>query len=245
MHMDPFTNARIRVGAALGCAAVAGAALALASGGPAVASSRPKAGLRPISTTPVASRRPAASHPLTTLRSGRQSVKCSGQHFSQPFASSGDHHYYTLLPGESADNFDGTGWNLSGGAKRVSVTLADGKTGGVLDLPSHSRATSPAICVSSAYPLVRSMIADLAGRQGIEVLIQFRHGGRWGRARNMGTAKGPRRGAWGVTRSLRIHTASFKGAALARFVLVAPRHGQPAAQDYRVYNFYVDPKIKF
>jgi hypothetical protein len=44
------------------------------------------------------------------------------------------------FPGRAGTNvFTGTGWTLSGGAKVVSATLADGTTGTVLDLPSGAR----------------------------------------------------------------------------------------------------------
>src|SRR5690242_16460800 len=58
--------------------------------------------------------------------------------FSQPFAASRDSNWYTLAPGQDVDSFNGQGWTLTGGAKIVTDTLADGTTGQVLDLPAGS-----------------------------------------------------------------------------------------------------------
>ena len=70
--------------------------------------------------------------------------------FSQPFSTVKDANWYTLAPGENVDSFDGTGWTLSGGAKLVTTTLADGTTGTVPDLPTGATAVSPPMCVSAA-----------------------------------------------------------------------------------------------
>jgi hypothetical protein len=85
------------------------------------------------------------------------SSACPGELFSQPFLSFGDSGFYTLAPGESADNFDGGGWTLSGGASIVTTTLADGSTGSVLDLPAGSSAVSPPMCVSTGFQGGRMM----------------------------------------------------------------------------------------
>ncbi len=85
------------------------------------------------------------------------STPCPGEQFTQPFLAFGDSGYYTLAPGESADNFDGTGWSLSGGATIVTATLADGTMGSVLDLPAGSTAVSPTMCVSTGFQGGRMM----------------------------------------------------------------------------------------
>ena len=95
----------------------------------------------------------ATTNPLDTSM-------CSNPTLSQPFLSVGDHNWYTLMPGESADSFAGGGWTLSGGAKIVTTKLADGTTGSVLDLPSGLKAVSPVICVTSAYPTARTTVRN-------------------------------------------------------------------------------------
>src|SRR5947209_9089702 len=68
---------------------------------------------------------------------------CPSPLLSQPFAGWGDAHQYTLLPGEAVDDFDGSGWHLSGGARVVTQRLQDGSVGRVLDIPSGATAESP------------------------------------------------------------------------------------------------------
>src|SRR5689334_253043 len=47
--------------------------------------------------------------------------ECGPQSFTQPFLSAGDQNSYTLMYGQSADTFDGSGWTLSGGASIVTT----------------------------------------------------------------------------------------------------------------------------
>src|SRR5689334_18438990 len=82
---------------------------------------------------------------------------CAEEEFSQAFLFAKDSNYYTLLPGESANNFEGAGRQLSGGARVVTEKLSDGSTGQVLDLPSGSTAVAPVICVTKDYPTARAM----------------------------------------------------------------------------------------
>ena len=94
------------------------------------------------------------------------SAPCPDEQFTQPFLSFGDTGSYTLAPGESADNFDGSGWALSGGASIVTTTLADGSTGQVLDLPAGSSAVSPAMCVGTGFQGGRMMTQVVAPPPG-------------------------------------------------------------------------------
>src|SRR6185312_16647272 len=103
--------------------------------------------------------------PSATLAAVNTS-QCVTPEYSQPFAYVGDDNWYTLPAGESYDNFAGAGWQLSGGARIVSETLADGARGDVLDLPSGSRAVSPVICVTSAYPTARAIVRNVKGLEG-------------------------------------------------------------------------------
>src|SRR5579859_3559943 len=81
-------------------------------------------------------------------------LTCPSQQFGQPFLGWGDSNWYTLLPGESADNFLGTGWRLYGNASFGAAKLQDGSVGHVLDLGFQGEAVSPVTCVNSAYPSV-------------------------------------------------------------------------------------------
>src|SRR5579875_1844255 len=81
--------------------------------------------------------------------------------FSQPFQPFGDSNMYTLAPGQSPDNFTGSGWTLSGGATLTSASLADGASGKTLQMTYGSEAVSPILCVQSNYPTARMEVRDL------------------------------------------------------------------------------------
>ena len=91
-----------------------------------------------------------------------QPSSCPTPAVSQPFLSWGDSALYTPAPGVTPDSFTAAGWTLTGGARVVSTTLADGHTGLVLDLPPGSSATSPTVCVDSTEPTA-SMITQAVG----------------------------------------------------------------------------------
>ena len=60
---------------------------------------------------------------------------CANPLLTQPFLSAHDSNWYTLIPGQTPGNFDGTGWQLSGGARIITTKLADGST----DQPQEHR----------------------------------------------------------------------------------------------------------
>src|SRR6202007_2713862 len=94
--------------------------------------------------------------------------ECGEGEFSQPFTSFKDNNWYTLVPGQSAEGFNGEGWELSGGASVQTTTLPDGSTGTVLDLPSGSKAVSPRTCVTSWYPTARAYVRNVVGGEGVQ-----------------------------------------------------------------------------
>src|SRR5829696_4457706 len=65
---------------------------------------------------------------------------CTPSGVSQPFLEYGDSAWYSIVPGQTYDNVDGTGWTLSGGATLTSATLAKGNTGKTLKLPVNGKA---------------------------------------------------------------------------------------------------------
>jgi hypothetical protein len=169
-------------------------------------------------------------------------VSCPDYPLSQPFLAWGDFNQYTLLGGQSFDNFDGAGWQLTGGAKLVTTTLADGHTGQVLDLPSGGQAVSPTMCVnSSSYPLARAMAADLAGTQGVQVYIQYSNG-YWGTPLPAGIIKNTYSG-FNASKPIMLHSPTLIGVHLARFTLVGASNFSGSKGEYQVYNFFVDPRM--
>ena len=112
---------------------------------------------------------PAANADVTPV----WSTACGDPTLSQPFLSWGDSSCYALLPGESADSFDATGWTLSGGATITTTTLYDGSQGSVLNLPSGSTAVSPTVWINSSDQTARTMVRNVVGAEGVFFYVSY------------------------------------------------------------------------
>ena len=174
------------------------------------------------------------------------SMACPGEQFSQPFLAWGESQYFTLAPGESADNFDGTGWVLTGGASIVTTTLADGSTGSVLDLPAGSTAVSPPMCVSTGYPSGRMMTRVIAPAPGKPVPED----GRLPEPKVTFTTSA----ANGSDHERHMEIPGKSDWLLSHKVPVAPGNPgteqvyftftvKPESSELQVYNLYVDPRM--
>jgi hypothetical protein len=163
---------------------------------------------------------PAAASASTgvTLAATTQ-IACPSQQFAQPFLAWGDRHWYTLLPGESADNFDGTGWRLYGNAWFGSAKLQDGNVGQVLDLAFQGEAVSPVTCVNSAYPQARTMVSNLSGWSGVAVLVSFFENGSWTCPVPTGQVTNPA-GGWAPSVPVLIHAQALTAQTPMRFYLL-------------------------
>ncbi len=162
---------------------------------------------------------------------------CPSYTLSRPFLAWGDTKWYTLLRGEGVDSFSANGWQLRDGAKVVTTKLADGISGTVLDLPSGASAVSPALCVNaSAFPVARAMVADVAGSRGVAMSVAYASSELWGAAKRAGNIKDTKPG-WARSKPIMLHAGPLTGIHFARFTFVAS-HGE-----YRVYDFYVDPRM--
>jgi hypothetical protein len=107
---------------------------------------------------------PAAQADVLSILPG----SCGSAEASQPFAQFGDGNYYVLVPG---GNFQGTPWQLSGGA-----TVVDGS----LSLPAGSSATSPSTCTSIYDPTLRLFVRNTgssASRLTVQALVPGLLGG--------------------------------------------------------------------
>ncbi len=172
----------------------------------------------------------AAAPPVKTSACSQPSYT-----FTQPFASASDSNWYTLAPGQSPDSFDGTGWTLSGGAKLVTTTLADGSTGTVLDLPAGATAVSPPMCVSAAYPDARADVRDLAGPPSIHLYVAYTNTKSWEKPASAGVIAGSPN--WSDSPPLQLHPGNLYGWQDEVFTLSNNGKGT----DAQVYDFYVDP----
>lgn len=171
---------------------------------------------------------------------------CTTPAFSQPFLSWQDTNWYALAPGESADQFTGAGWVLSGGAKIVTTTLADGTTNSVLDLPGGSQAVSPTICLTSAYPEARMMVNNISGSNGGNVGFSVSYAGTASATTptQTGTFKTTGNqgvsGDWMLTQPVNLQPSSTPGWQPMQ-VTLAP--SGPKKADFQIYNLYLDPRM--
>jgi hypothetical protein len=159
--------------------------------------------------------------------------------FSQPFASAKDWNWYTLAPGQSVNSFNGAGWTLTGGAKIVTTTLADGTTGQVLDLPAGSTGVSPPMCVSDAYPTAKAVVRDLVGAPSVHLFVSYTNAPSWEQPAASGTLVGTAQ--WGNSQALQLHPGNLYGWQEERFTLTGGSYGSNA----QVYNFWVDPRCAY
>lgn len=101
---------------------------------------------------------------------------CEGQSFSQEFISSGDHRFYTPIPGGEF-NAEGEGWTLSNGARVTSAVRPDGSTGGVLNIPVGGKAVSPPMCVTLAYPVAKAWVQGTGASSGKGIAVSVSYAG--------------------------------------------------------------------
>ena len=163
---------------------------------------------------------------------------CAEQSFSQPFLYAGDLNLYTLLPGESPGNFEGDGWELSGGASVVTTTLAGGSTSQVLDLPSGSKAVSPVICVTSLYPTARGVVRNVKGAEGVFFYVEYEGTSTWEHPKNTGQVHGSGT-AWTAATPVNLQPYKVLGWQPMRITLVPGGK----TSDFQIYNLYVDPRM--
>ena len=165
--------------------------------------------------------------------------QCKEPVFTQAFLYAGDSNWYTLVPGETAGNFEGTGWTLSGGASIKKTTLQNGNAGYVLDLPTSSSAVSPTFCVNSEYPTARAIIRNVLGSGADVFYVSYSGTKTWEAPKNIGTASG-KGSEWTLTEPLKMHVYKTSGWQLVRLKVV----GSGTKSDSQLYNLYVDPYVR-
>jgi hypothetical protein len=193
--------------------------------------SHTRLGLVIVAVTAAAVPAPAAAAVDTSM--------CSDPVFSQPFLPFGDSNRYMLVPGQSLDNFDGGGWQLSGGATIAPTTLADGTTGSVLDLPSGAEAVSPIICATSSYPVARTMVRDVKGSEGVFFYVSYEGTSTWSTPKNTGQVHGNNT-SWTLATPVNMQPYNVSGWQPVRITLIPGGK----SSDFQIYNLYVDPRMK-
>lgn len=180
----------------------------------------------------------AQSAPSTT-------TACTNPPLTQPFLAWGDSHWYALAPGETADDFAGAGWTLTGGAKIVTTTLLDGTSSSVLDLPRGSKAVSPTVCLTSAYPTARMMMRNVSGSDGGDVGFSVSYAGtstataplQTGTFKTTGAAGGA--GNWFLSAPADLDPSTTPGWQRMQVTLTAD-----GPKEFQVYNLYLDPAMR-
>jgi hypothetical protein len=164
---------------------------------------------------------------------------CTSPSLTQAFLGWGDQRYYAPLPGETTSSFNGTGWTLSGGAKIVTTTLPSGATSTVLDLPSKSKAVSPTICVTSAYPVARGWVRDLKGSEGVFFYVSYAGTNTWTSPKNTGQIHGSGT-SWGLVTPVNLQPYNTSGWQPMKITLV----GGGTTSEFQVSNLQVDPRMR-
>jgi hypothetical protein len=207
---------------AVGLAGLLAALLAGVAARPAVAADSPP----PI---------PAKSAGVTSV----DTSACTDPTLRQAFLSAKDNNWYTLVPGQAADGFNGDGWSLRGGARVAATQLQDGRPGTVLDLPSGARAVSPAICVTADYPMARTIVRNVAGAEGVQFYVAYAGTKTWLNPQNTGQFHG-HQDNWTLSSRINLVPGHQSGWQIVRFELV----GGGKSSDFQVYDFNVDPRMK-
>jgi hypothetical protein len=175
-----------------------------------------------------------AKAPLSTA------VCPSATNLSQPFLGAGDTNLYSLVDGQSVDNFDGSGWTLSDGAS-VVPNDGGGSAANVLDIPAGSSAVSPATCVTADYPIAHTMLRNVQGKQGVRVRVSYlADDGSWEEPKHAGILDTDSND-WTVSDPLRLKP-DRADADLQTMRLTFEARGK--ASDFQLYNLYVDPRMK-
>ena len=164
---------------------------------------------------------------------------CQAPELSRPFLNSNDSNYYMLAPGQQNGGFEGQGWTLSGGATVKKAVLPNNKTGSVLDLPSGSVAVSPVICVSTEFPVARTMVRDVVGSEGVFFNVSYAGTSTWENPKNTGQVHG-HGSEWSASDRVNMQPENVFGWQLVKITLVAG--GNPSnPSDFQVDGLYIDP----
>ena len=179
--------------------------------------------------------------PSLAAAAGSTNAGCSGQSFVQPFTAFKDSNFYTLVNGSEFATA-AEGWELSGGAQVISTTYPDATTGGVLDLPSGSKAVSPPVCVTLLYPTARVWVRDVKGSEGVAVDVSYAGTVTAVTPKNVGQVHGQQTN-WTLSNPINVQPQTAgpgEEARTVRFVFIAGGK----TSDFQVYDLYVDPRMR-
>ena len=179
-----------------------------------------------------------ATAPAGALAATTAPPSCNAPALAQVYSWALDTNWYAGIPGENWDSFSPSGWTLSGGAKVVTTTLADGVRGSVLDLPSGAKAVTPQLCISNYYPFGRTEMRNVAGSQGVSISVSYLGAKGWGASQPTGAQTGSSN-VWSLPAAFTITPSSFTGWQYAKFTFTA----LGTKSEYQLSNTYIDPRM--
>jgi hypothetical protein len=166
---------------------------------------------------------------------------CAHQPLTQALLPFGDLNLYTLSPGGAFSNaYD---WQLAGGATLTTATQPDGTTGGVLDLPGKSQATSPVMCITRDYPMARTWVRNATDDEDLRFSVQYWDTEKleWTKPKENGKFKADKEGSWNLSKELDIKPDEKNpGWQQVRFTLHV--NGDPKKHRVQVDNLWIDPR---
>ena len=169
------------------------------------------------------------------------STTCTAPIVYQPFLPLGDSNWYALAPGESYDNFTGTGWTLSNGASISTTTLADGSTGSVLNVPYGGKVVSPVLCVNNTYPYMRMMLKTVGGGSVSFAISYMLNTGAWKSPQSVGSVTSSSTN-WALTGQVGLASGPYTGWNYAQVTMTGG--GKTTTSASSIYNLYLDPRMK-
>jgi hypothetical protein len=164
------------------------------------------------------------------------SSSCEAQPLSQPFLAESVTNYFVLAPGETANNFEGRGWTLTGGARIVQTRLSNGGTGSVLEIPSGSTVVSPTFCVTTEYPTARALVSNASGAPTVDFEVSYEGSPSWRAPKSTSQLHAYGFG-WGLTEPLEMQPEPIAGWQHVRITLL-PARGYGSLL---LYDLYIDP----
>lgn len=164
--------------------------------------------------------------------------QCESPESSQPFAYTGDENAYFPVPGQSLNDFEGAGWELSGGAQVVTTKLSNGSSGQVLNLPSGSKAVSPTFCVTKHDPVARAIVRNVLGAEGVFFYVSYEGTKTWEKPKNTGQIHGNHE-EWTVVTPVNMQPENNENWQRVRLTLVPGGK----TSDFQVYDVFVDPRM--
>jgi hypothetical protein len=176
-----------------------------------------------------------------TAAAALSTAGCSAPALSQPFLSFGDTNLYALAPGQSPDQFTGSGWTLSRGAHIAPMPVMDGVNGTILDLPTGGVAVSPPICVESDYPIARTLIASTPGASVgvttsypglLPIIPRVQFSGSISSAQEY----------WQASSAMQVHPGNLPGWQHVQFTF---SNTGPAGGNAVIYDFFIDPRMSY